>query len=466
MRSFMDEDFLLSNQTAQLLYHEAAEKMPIIDYHCHLSPAEIAENKKFSDITDLMLGGDHYKWRAMLSWGVDENLIFGKGDAKEKFIAFADMLSHAIGNPLYHWTHLELKRVFGVDIPLSRKTAAEIYDETSSMLQREDYRAQALIDRFNVDYLCTTDDPADDLCFHREITQKSSMKAKVFPAFRPDKAIHVDKTGFADYIRRLSEAAGMPIRCATDVLTALEKRVAFFHACGARISDHGLDTVPFHEPDAQLADQAFQAAMEGKPLSKECADSYRTLLLAGLGGIYARYGWVQQYHMNALRNNNSAMYRRYGPDKGFDSMHDQEVAANLSRLLDLQDDRGELPKTILYSLNPSDSYVIGTMAGNFQQAGIRGKIQLGSAWWFMDQRDGIVDQLHTLSNVGILGAFVGMLTDSRSFISYPRHEYFRRILCAVIGTWVENGEYPCDMEALKELVRDISYRNAKAYFGI
>lgn len=466
MQPFMDENFLLSTDTAQTLFHEAAEGMPIIDYHCHLSPKEIAQNIRFENITRLMLGGDHYKWRAMLSWGVEERLIRGDGDDREKFIAFADALSHAIGNPLYHWTHLELQRVFGVDTPLTAKNAGEIYDYTSELLQSEDFRAQRLIDKFNVDYLCTTDDPVDDLAFHRSIAAEGALKARVLPAFRPDKAVNVDKPGFAEYIHQLSRAAGMEIKSTVDVLTALERRVEYFHACGARISDHGMDTVPWGEPSFKQADKAFKAAMAGEEMKQKHVDSYRTVLLAGLGAMYAQRGWVQQYHMGAMRNNNTAMFRRYGPDVGFDSVTDQPVARNLSRLMDLQDLQGQLPKTILYCLNPAANYAIGTMLGNFQQSGVKGKIQMGSGWWFQDQRDGMEEQMKTLANLGVLGAFVGMLTDSRSFISYPRHEYFRRILCNVIGKWVENGEYPRDMEFLKGLVRDISYNNAKAYFGL
>ncbi|MBE5787159.1 MAG: glucuronate isomerase [Clostridiales bacterium] len=466
MRAFMDQDFLLTNDTAKRLYHEAAKDMPIIDYHCHLSPMEIASNIKFRNITHLMLGGDHYKWRAMLSWGVDESLIRGDGDDREKFIAYADALSHAIGNPLYHWTHLELKRVFGVDTPLTKDTAGEIFDYTSELLQHDDFSAQALIDKFQVDYLCTTDDPTDDLSFHQAIAAEGKMKARVLPTFRPDKAVSVQKAGFADYIRQLSRIAGIDIQSTADVLHALERRVEYFHACGCRIADHALDTVPYGEPSFKQADKAFRAAMAGEKIKQKHADSYRTVLLAGLGGMYAQRDWAQQYHMNAMRNNSAAMFRRMGPDTGFDSISDAPIAHNLSRLMDLQDAQGQLPRTILYSLNPAANHVIGTMLGNFQQSGIRGKIQMGSAWWFLDQKDGMEEQLRTLANLGVLGTFVGMLTDSRSFISYPRHEYFRRILCNLIGTWVERGEYPADMDFLKQLVQDICYNNAKNYFKI
>ena len=466
MLPFMDENFLLTTDTARALYHDAAKAMPIIDYHCHLSPKEIAQNIRFENISHLMLGGDHYKWRAMLSWGVDEKLIRGDGDPKEKFIAYADALSHAIGNPLYHWTHLELQRVFGIAEPLTKESAGRIYDQAGEMLQGDDFRAQALIDRFNVDYLCTTDDPVDDLHYHQAIAADGQLKARVLPAFRPDKAMNIDRAGFVDYIQQLARVAGMEIRSTADVLTALERRVEYFHACGARISDHALDTVPWGEPSFKQADKAFQAAMAGEELKQKHVDSYRTVILAGLGAMYAQRGWVQQYHIGAMRNNNTAMFHRYGPDVGFDSIIDQPIAHHLSRLMDLQDSQGQLPKTILYTLNPAANAAIGTMLGNFQQSGVKGKIQYGSAWWFLDQRDGMEEQLRTLANLGVLGAFVGMLTDSRSFISYPRHEYFRRILCNLIGRWVENGEYPADTEFLQGLVRDISYNNAKAYFGI
>ena len=463
---FMDENFLLRTKTARTLYHETAEQLPIIDYHCHLSPREIAQNIRFENITRLMLGGDHYKWRAMLSWGVDEQLIRGDGDDKEKFIAYADALSHAIGNPLYHWTHLELQRVFGIMEPLTKENAGDIYDRATEMLQGDDFRAQALIDKFNVEYLCTTDDPTDDLEFHQAIAAEGSLKAKVYPAFRPDKALNIESAGFADYIQQLSRVAGMEITSTADVLTALEHRVEYFHACGARVADHGMETVPWGEPSFKQADKAFHAAMEGEEIKQKHIDSYRTVVLAGLGAMYAQHGWAQQYHIGAMRNNNTAMFHRYGPDVGFDSIIDNNFAHNLSRLMDLQDSQGQLPKTILYPLNPAANAVIGTMLGNFQQSGVKGKIQMGSAWWFLDNRFGMEEQLRTLASLGVLGTFVGMLTDSRSFVSYPRHEYFRRILCNLIGDWVENGEYPKDADILKDLVRDICHDNAKAYFGL
>ncbi len=464
MKQFMDQDFLLSTETAKVLYHEAAEHMPILDYHCHLSPKEIAENISFRNVGHLFLGGDHYKWRAMLSFGIPEKLIRGDGDDRDKFFAYAKMLPHAIGNPLYHWTHLELKRVFGIDTILNEKTAPEIWEQCNALLATEDYRAQGLIDKFRVDTLCTTDDPIDDLHWHKQIAQEGTLHARVLPAFRPDKAVNVDRAGFAQYMEKLSHVSHMPLKSTEDVITALEKRVDFFHEAGCRVSDHGLDTVPFADVKMKKADRALRDSLEGEPVSPEDAAHYRTALLAALGGMYHQRGWVQQYHIAAMRNNNTRIFDTYGPDVGFDSILDEPIAHNLSRLLDAQDAKDSLPKTILYSLNPAAGAVIGTMLGNFQQSGIPGKIQMGSAWWFLDQRDGMVEQMKTLANLGLLSRFVGMLTDSRSFVSYPRHEYFRRILCDVIGTWVENGEYPNDIPFLKNMVQDICFNNAHQYF--
>jgi glucuronate isomerase len=439
MKQFMDKDFMLSNETAKALFHEAAANMPILDYHCHLSPKEIAENIAFRNVGHLFLGGDHYKWRIMLAFGVPEKLIRGDGDDKEKFFAYAKVLPHAIGNPLYHWTHLELQRVFGIETVLNEKTAPEIWDRCNALLAGEDFRAQRLIDKFHVDTLCTTDDPIDDLHWHKQIAKEGTFKAKVLPAFRPDKAVNVDRAGFAEYIGKLSSVSGIAIKNTEDVMEALGKRVAFFHEAGCRLSDHALDTVPFADVKMKKADRALKDSLEGETVSPEDAAHYRTALLVALGQMYHQRGWVQQYHIAAMRNNNTRIFKTCGPDVGFDSILDEPIAHNLSRLLDEQDKRDCLPKTILYSLNPAANAAIGAMLGNFQQSGVPGKIQMGSAWWFLDQRDGMVDQMKTLANMGLLSRFVGMLTDSRSFVSYPRHEYFRRILCDVIGAWVENG---------------------------
>ncbi len=465
MKPFMNEDFLLSNDTACALYHGAAEAMPIIDYHCHLIPREIAQDRRFDSVTQLMLGGDHYKWRAMLSNGVDEALIRGDGDDLEKFKAYAHTVRRAVGNPLYHWTHLEFKRVFGIDDILNEDTAESIYHRCNELLKTPGYSAQGLIDRFHVETLCTTDDPIDDLAYHDQIA-KSALKAKVLPAFRPDKAIHIDRVGAKEYLEKLSEVSGVEIRKTGDVVAALEKRVRYFDAHGAKISDHALDTVPYAAPDEHRADAALSAALRGEAPNDLDLECFKTALLVALGGVYKKFGWAQQYHIAAMRNNNARMFARYGADVGFDSINDAAIAPKLSRLLDAQDKLGALPPTVLYSLNPAANAVIGTMLGNFQESGVRGKMQMGSAWWFLDQRDGMEEQMRTLANLGMLSNFVGMLTDSRSLISYPRHEYFRRILCNLIGSWVENGEYPADLPFLEEMVKDICFYNAKRYFKL
>ncbi len=462
----MNEDFLLTTDTAKKLYHEYAEKMPIIDYHCHLSPREIAENIQFKNITELFLGGDHYKWRYMRAMGVDERLIRGDGDDYEKFLAYAKCISLAIGNPLYHWTHLELKRVFGIEEPLNERTAPAIWENANAMLATEEFRARRLIEKFNVKVVCTTDDPASNLEYHEQIAKDPTFKVKVLPAFRPDAAIKIGMSAYKGYIETLSEVSGVKIECAEDVVKALTQRAKFFDEHGCRASDHGLDTVPYEPIDMAKVNEAFALAMKGEKPCDALIDVYRTYILVSMGRVYKELGWAQQYHVNAQRNNNTNAYEKGGADIGFDSISDEKVAYKLNRLLDEQEKTGNLPKTILYSLNPTDNYVIGTTIGNFQtESGIPGKLQFGSAWWFCDQRDGMVDQMKTLAALGALSTFVGMLTDSRSFVSYPRHEYFRRILCEILGTWVENGEYPADWDALKTIVEGICYNNAKKYFS-
>ena len=465
MKEFMGPDFMLDNETAKELY-KVAETMPIYDYHCHLNPREIYENKQFRSVTELMLGGDHYKWRAMLSNGAPERCIRGDASDFEKFFAFASMLKYAIGNPLYHWTHLELQRVFGITEILNEESAKRIFEQCNQMLATEEFRCRRLIERFNVKVVCTTDDPCDDLQYHKLLAADKDFKVKVLPAWRPDKAINIDKGGFVEYMGKLARVSGVNTLNLADMMKALETRLDYFHACGARVSDHGLDTVPYAPPSHTIAGEAYRKAMSGQPLTELEINTYKTYVLVELGRMYKERGWTMQYHMGAMRNNNQRMFETYGPDTGFDSINDLLIANNLSNLLRVQDYEGNLPKTILYSLNPRDNYVLGTMIGNFQGDEIPGKIQLGSGWWFNDQRDGMIEQMKALANLGLLGRFVGMLTDSRSFISYPRHEYFRRILCNLLGTWVENGEYPADMDALKEIVRGICYENAVKYFGI
>ena len=465
MKEFMDKDFLLSTDTARKLY-KAARDMPIFDYHCHLSPREIYENIQFRNIGHLMLGGDHYKWRAMRANGVPEALCCAAGDDWEKFLAFAGTLKYAIGNPLYHWTHLELRRVFGITDVLTEKSAKVIWDKANAMLQTDDFRCRRLIEKFNVKVICTTDDPCDDLHYHKLLAQDRSFKVRVLPAFRPDKAVRIEDPGFVQYVTQLGRLTGKGALNLQDMLASLEARVAYFHETGARVSDHGLDTVPYAEPDYALAQEAYRKALSGEALSPLERDAYKTCVLRSLGRMYAARGWVMQYHIGALRNNNTRMLQRLGADVGCDSSADAPVAANLARLLDVLERENALPKTILYCLNPRENYTLATMTGNFQTGGVPGKIQFGAGWWFADQKPGMIDQMTALATQGLLGRFVGMLTDSRSFISYTRHEYFRRILCDMIGRWVEEGEYPADMDTLKQLVRGICYENAVEYFGI
>ena len=465
MKEFMDKDFLLSTDTARKLY-KAARDMPIFDYHCHLSPREIYENIQFRNIGHLMLGGDHYKWRAMRANGAPEALCCAAGDDWEKFLAFAGTLKYAIGNPLYHWTHLELRRVFGITDVLTEKSAKVIWDKANAMLQTDDFRCRRLIEKFNVKVICTTDDPCDDLHYHKLLAQDRSFKVRVLPAFRPDKAVRIEDPGFVQYVTQLGRLTGKGALNLQDMLASLEARVAYFHETGARVSDHGLDTVPYAEPDYALAQEAYRKALSGEALSPLERDAYKTCVLRSLGRMYAARGWVMQYHIGALRNNNTRMLQRLGADVGCDSSADAPVAANLARLLDVLERENALPKTILYCLNPRENYTLATMTGNFQTGGVPGKIQFGAGWWFADQKPGMIDQMTALATQGLLGRFVGMLTDSRSFISYTRHEYFRRILCDMIGRWVEEGEYPADMDTLKQLVRGICYENAVEYFGI
>ncbi len=404
--SFINDNFMLKNNTAKELY-ETVKDLPIIDYHCHLSPKMIADNYQFKNAYELFLGGDHYKWRQMRTFGIDEEYITGKADDFEKFQAFAKVTPYLIGNPLFHWTHLELKRYFGIDDVLNEDNAKEIWDACNKLLATEDFSVQNLIKRSNVEVICTTDAPYDTLEYHRQL---KDFDTKVLPAFRPD----------------LGEIKG-----------DIGERMDFFHENGCRLSDHAIDT------------------MNDDIIEK----------IIFLGEEYAKRGWTMQLHIGALRNNNTRMYQKLGPDVGFDSINDFEVAEGLSKILDALEQKDLLPKTILYCLNPKDNYVMGTMLGNFQQGPTRGKIQFGSGWWFCDQRDGMEEQMKALSNLGMISCFVGMLTDSRSFVSYTRHEYFRRILCNLLGKWVEDGEYPKDMKRLTEIAQNICYYNAKNYFG-
>ncbi len=462
MKAFMDKNFMLETKTAQKLYHDYAAKMPIIDYHCHLNPKEICEDRRFKNITEIMLGGDHYKWRAMRSNGISEDYMTGDKPDFEKFEAFAKTLKYAIGNPLFHWTHLELQRFFGIDDILNEKSAKAIYEKANKMIASDDFSAMRLIEKSNVELLCTTDDPLDTLEYH--IALQKQNRVRVLPTFRPDKAVNCELETFVPYMKDLAALTGTTFTDIDALLSSLADRIDFFHKVGCRLSDHALAGVPFKKTDKAEANAAFKKALGGEALTEDEINAYKTYMLLFFAAEYKKRGWTMQLHIGALRNNNSRMYKKLGPDTGFDSIDDKCIAAPLAALLDACNEQDMLPKTILYTLNPKDNYVLATMLGNFQDTEAPSKIQFGSGWWFNDQRDGMVEQMRSLANLGLLGRFVGMLTDSRSFMSYPRHEYFRRIMCNLIGGWVENGEYPADFEALGEIVTGISYQNAKNFF--
>ncbi len=465
MKAFLDKDFLLSNPTAQRLYHGYAAKMPIIDYHCHIDPKEIYEDRRFENITQLWLGGDHYKWRIMRSNGVDEFYITGAAPDYEKFLKFAQALPRAIGNPMYHWCHLELKNFFGYKGVLNEQTAPQIWELANSKLQEADFSARGLIRRSNVAMVGTTDDPCSDLKYHQLLVE-DGFEVKVCPSFRPDPALNLHKPGFAAYIEKLSAASGIAITSAKDVAAALTQRIEFFNQNGCRASDHGLDYVMFQPAGAAQIEGTFQKALQGETLTTAEIEGYQTYLLLHCAREYARLGWAMQLHFSCVRNPNSRVFATLGADVGYDCIAVTDSCAALHKVLDALDREGKLPKTIVYSLNPADDAWLDTLLGAYQGTEVPGKIQHGSAWWFNDNKVGMINQMTSLANLGILGNFVGMLTDSRSFLSYARHEYFRRILCNLIGTWVENGEYPNDEAFLGSLVEDICYNNAKRYFNL
>ena len=464
--SFINEDFMLSNDAAKQLYHEGAEKMPIIDYHCHLIPQMIAQNHQFSDITELWLGGDHCKWRAMRGNGVPEEYITGGRSSWEKFSKWAETVPYTMRNPLYHWTHLELKRVFDIDKLLSPATARDIFEECNAKLATEEFRGQALIKKFNVETVCTTDDPADDLRWHKQILDKP-FGVKVIPAWRPDKAMAIENPeAYKEYIQKLSEAADMEIRTYSDLIEALAKRHDFFESMGCRLSDHGLETFYASDYTDSEIEAIFAKVLSGKQADAEELDKFRSACLHDFAVMDAEAGWAQQFHIGAIRNNNTKMFCQLGPDTGYDAIHDVQCAAAGHRFFDRLTLEGKLAKTILYCLNPKDNEVLMTMAYTFNDGTVPGKMQFGSGWWFLDQEDGMRKQMNALSALGLFTRFVGMLTDSRSFISYPRHEYFRRILCSVLGEDIEKGKLPAsEMEFITKVVEDISYNNAKNYFN-
>ena len=462
MKKFMDKDFILETETASKLYHDYAADMPIFDFHCHLNVQEIYEDKKFRSITEAWLGGDHYKWRLMRQLGVDESYITGDKSDWEKFEKFAEVMPYAIGNPIYHWTHLELQRFFGIYDLLSPATAKSIYDRCNEKL--ETLTARELIKMSNVKKLFTTDDPVDDLHFHKLIAEDDTFDVVVGPAFRPDKVINIELPTFIPYIEKLGDVCGVKIDNVAVLCSALESRIEFFDSMGCVCSDHALDVVMYAPASPADVEAVFQKALTGKKLTQLEIEQYKGAILVFLGKQYAKRKWVQQYHIGALRNNSKRYMGLLGPDTGFDAIEDQTFAKKLSMLLDKLDNTDELPKTILYCLNPRDNEVLATIINCFQQGGTVSKMQFGSAWWFNDQKDGMERQLMSLSQVALLSKFVGMLTDSRSFLSYTRHEYFRRILCNMLGNLIENGEYPADIEFVGQIVRDICYNNSIAYF--
>ena len=463
MKKFMCEDFLLNNETAKTLYHNHAKNMPIFDYHCHLIPSEIAQDKKYNNITEIWLYGDHYKWRAMRSFGIDEYYITGDASDFEKFKAFAKAMPYLIGNPIYHWSHLELKRYFGVEETLSEKNAEEIWNKCNDVIQNNNFSAKSIIMQSNVKYIATTDDPADSLGYHQEIAKDKNFTCEVRPTLRPDKAVKIGNEGFDEYIKVLGQTEDTTITNYKELMEVLEKRVEFFVENGCTITDHALDRVYFKDTNEEEVNEIFIKAINNEVLTQDEIEKYATLTMINLGKIYHKHNMVMQLHIGALRNNNTRMFKKLGADVGFDSIDDGEVAKPLSRLLDTLDGEDMLPKTILYCLNPKDNEVLGTMLGNFQGGGIAGKIQFGSGWWFNDQKDGMERQMMALSQLGLISQFVGMLTDSRSFLSYTRHEYFRRILCNYIGGLVENGEYPANMDILGDIIENICYNNAVKY---
>jgi len=461
--NFLDDNFLLQSAEARQLYHDHAVKSSIVDYHNHLSPKDIAENRQFTNLTEIWLEGDHYKWRAMRINGIDERYCTGNATQEEKFMKWAETVPSTMRNPLYHWTHLELKRYFGVTELLNAKSAKSIYDHCNALLQKDEFRVQGLLSMMKAEVVCTTDDPTDDLRYHEAMA--SSKTLKMFPTFRPDKSYSFDDgVAYKSYLQKLSKAASVEITSLQALFKALEIRVDFFHAHGCHVADHGLEILPYSTISLDEARKLFADVLSGHALSAEEKVGLRFIILSHLCRLYHAKGWVQQFHLGALRNNNTRMLRELGPDTGFDSMGDFSQAYTMSRFFDQLDNSNQLAKTIIYNLNPADNELFATMTGNFNDGTTPAKMQWGSGWWFLDQKDGMEKQMNTLSNMGLLARFVGMVTDSRSFLSFPRHEYFRRILCNLIGEDVRRGELPNDMQHLGKMVEDICYHNAKKYF--
>lgn len=464
MKQFLDQDFLLTTETSKKLYHSYAENLPIIDYHCHINPEEIATNRKFDNITQIWLGGDHYKWRLMRSSGVDEYYITGNASDKEKFLEWAETLSKSIGSPLYHWSHLELQRYFGYYGTLSPKTAEEVWELCNKALSDSSMSVRGIIKKSNVTHICTTDDPIDSLKWHAKIAEDSSFDVKVTPAWRPDKAMNIENKDYADYLAKLTACSGIKISNYQSLIQALRSRIDYFDKFQCRISDHAVDYIMYYPASEETIDGIFQKRRTGTLLSELEVLQFKTAMLLSLGKIYHEKGWVMQLHYGCKRSNNSLAFKTLGPDTGYDCINNHAPASQMADLLNALNSSNSLPKTIIYSLNPSDNAVIDSMIGCFQDSTAISKLQHGSAWWFNDHKTGITEQLISLANLGYLAGFVGMLTDSRSFLSYTRHEYFRRILCNLFGNWVESGEYPEDYDTLKEIIENISYNNALHYF--
>ncbi|GAB3510530.1 glucuronate isomerase [Emticicia fontis] len=465
MKPFLDEDFLLQTKTARTLYHEFAKDMPIIDYHNHLPPDQILGDKVFKNITEIWLYGDHYKWRAMRTNGINEKYCTGDASDYEKFEKWAETVPYTMRNPLYHWTHLELQRYFDITDSLSPATAQKIYDISSEKINSPEFSVRNLLRKMNVKVVCTTDDPLDSLEYHQQLREAGDLEIKVLPAFRPDKFILIDNPNFPTYIQKLGAIVNFDIQSFEDLLKALRQRADFFASQGGQISDHGLEQIYATDFTPESADSAFKNAIAGKTLSETEANIFKSAILHELGKMYAELGWTQQFHLGALRNNNKRAMRVLGPDTGWDSIGDWSQAAALSKFLGKLDEFDQLAKTIIYNLNPRDNELIATMVGNFNDGSMAGKVQFGSGWWFLDQKDGMERQINALSNMGLLSRFIGMLTDSRSFLSFPRHEYFRRILCNIYGNDIENGELPNDIPWIGETIQNICYNNAKNYFG-
>ncbi|SFU27559.1 glucuronate isomerase [Pustulibacterium marinum] len=464
-KPFIHDNFLLQNKYAEELYHNYASKMPIIDYHCHLTPNDIANNTQFENISKVWIYGDHYKWRAMRTLGVNEKFITGNASDQEKFQNWAKTVPYTVRNPLFHWTHLELARYFGITDLLNENSADAIFENASAQLNQPENSCLGLLSQMNVETVCTTEDPTDTLQYHQQFAANQDASLYMSTSFRPDKSILIDAETYTDYLKQLGEAADVEISTFDDLKNVLRKRIEYFHKNGCKLSDHGLNYIPFENfTEAEVA-AIFTKRLDGKTLETSESHKFQTAILLFLAETYHEFGWVQQFHLGALRNNNKRMLSQLGPDTGWDSIGDYPQAENLSKFLDTLDTKDKLTKTILYNLNPADNEVLATMIGNFNDGSVKGKVQFGSGWWFLDQKDGIIKQVNALSNMGLISCFIGMLTDSRSFLSFPRHEYFRRVICNLFGEEMQKGELPTDMDWIGKIVQDISYNNAKDYFN-